>query len=143
MISFKQIKRKYKLINQNFADWFSYKNTQAYFTSTLREFIEGHCENILAVLHGSGLAAAYEYIEDINYKSRKINQERRKDINSGFELFIDHIRGVKDPRNPLTGKPGAPAAISTAELRKRAQAAGFKSIAAAARVIGKKGLLVK
>lgn len=93
MLSYKLIKRKYKLTDSNIADFFGYKSRISFFTSPLKDFLVKHIERTydryMAEENG-GVKGAADYIKDISFPASS-TENRRKAYKAGLFEFVDTV----------------------------------------------------
>src|SRR5690606_21747527 len=88
MLTYKLIKRKYKLNDTNIADFFGYKNRLAFFTSTGKEFVIREIEIIYDIYTRGGVKAAADYVKTLKLPGAP---EKGKRYKAGFTEFIDTV----------------------------------------------------
>lgn len=88
MLSYKMIKRKYKLTDSNIADFFGYKNRLAFFTSSGKEAIITNIERTYDQYTSDGVKGAAAYVKDLSFPG---SPERQKRYRDGLHEFIDTI----------------------------------------------------
>lgn len=100
MLSYKLIKRKYKLTDENIADFFGYRSRISFFTSTLKDYLITQMERVYDRYATDGLKGSADYIQLISFPGPDHRKKRYKD---GLIEFIDTIHAqekkgkVRDP----------------------------------------------
>ena len=88
MLSYKLIKRKYKLNDTNIADFFGYKSRLAFFTSTGKALLIRHMERTYDQYSAGGVKGAVDYVNRLALPGSKDRKDRYK---AGLLEFIDTI----------------------------------------------------
>ena len=90
MLSYKLIKRKYKLTDTVIADFFGYKSRISFFTSPLKDFLVKHIERAYDQYMSGGVKGAADYIESISFPASS-GENRRKAYKAGLFEFVDTV----------------------------------------------------
>lgn len=109
MLSYKLIKRKFKLNDSNIADFFGYKNRLAFFTSSLKDTIMMYMERSYDRYLTGGVKGAADYIYGLTWPPN-VSPERKQQYRAGLYEFIDVVNfqtkegDVRDPINRMTAE---------------------------------------
>lgn len=88
MLSYKMIKRKYKITDENIADFFGYKNRISFFTSSLKDLIITYIERTYDQYIAGGVKGAVDYVNGLSFSGSPGRSKRYK---AGLFEFIDTI----------------------------------------------------
>lgn len=88
MLSYRFIKRKFKLNDSNIADFFGYKTRISFFTSSLKDFLIRCIETTYWKYEEGGLKAAADHIQKMSLPGSPDRQQRYRD---GLLEFLDTV----------------------------------------------------
>lgn len=90
MLSYKMIKRKFKLNDTNFAEFFGYKNRLAFFTSNTKDLLVSYVEHVYDRYSTGGENEAEHCIIDLIWP-QTVSAKRKKDYKAGLVEFVDVV----------------------------------------------------
>lgn len=105
MLSYKMIKRKYKLNDTNIADFFGYKNRISFFTSSLKDLIVTYIERTYDQYTAGGVKGAADYINGLNFPAT-VSEDRKKEYKKGLYEFVDTVNFQKKKGRYIDPKEG-------------------------------------
>ena len=90
-MTYKLIKRQFKITDSNIADFFGYKNRISFLTSSLRGMVVTHIERTYARYLKDGVKGAAAYAESVVWPSSTVSHGRVKQYKAGLLEFIDVV----------------------------------------------------
>ena len=90
MLSYKMIKRTFKLNDSNFAEFFGYKNRLAFFTSNMKDLLVTYVERVFDCYSAGGENEAAHCIIDLTWP-QTVSAKRKKQYKAGLMEFVDVV----------------------------------------------------